>query len=1245
MYSPVVVLLVAFLHGLITNVHVSAEQFPAPAFTMNLTQDANMGVEKRTFRRLGDSSSDGSATAPMFEGLGTHYSFIWVGTPAQRVSVIMDTGSHHTAFPCMGCKCGKHMDPYFDPQKSSTSVIKSCGQDGKKCIFKQSYTEGSSWSAFKVRDKVWVGGPGKEDIKQAHMRSIDFDFGCQESETGLFRTQKVDGIMGLSAAADTLPFQLQAAGLTKTKMFGLCFRTGGGVVTLGGVDTRLHLPVVRGLSAEQQQLNRTSMGGIFFAGLTKAKGWYTVKMIDVLMRPSAGTAGKEKLTAIPAAKSIGGDASRYNAGKGTIVDSGTTDTYLPATLRSQFQALFRTLTGKEYSNKQAYYSKEQFAKLPVIVFRLMGERGEGYLDLEVFPSSYMEHHKEGAGASGGGRYTPRIYLTEGTGAVLGANAINEHNVIFDPDGLRVGFARSLCTYDKVHSSHDFATSTNDVPKTPVKTPAKSSNAAQKTLPEANNKEQQPVVPAAAPKKGGNGAVSASALKKMKAKEVETATSLLGNLPLQPSEPKPTPPTQHLKGTSTKKPAKPTKGTAATVKPSQYNPLFPVPLTPVHKENLASLVAAAADSFVSERNVACRRVLTMPCNARCDRPPSPEIQALDFGVPETPQHRRFEYLQVNKEGEVSVGTASVMYGQEFWRVPSCAEGAAARRSLESMTSAERGLGSLEDEVNAALNFVPQEGSASRIVAQKCSVVCPRLEAGSTDERAEGMESNAGITALLPVRVNTKVGVEETVTACDVQTQTKKHIDVSDTLVPTLGASNVLTVKPVLNNDRKVQCFSVSNAASVKDPAPTSHSEANPEKTGGEDSSRAPAPSSCKATTVVETSCRPYVPDCTHPTAAFAAAGAGKAADPVVIANEIVVVVHLRLQGLHYDTLPAYQEADLLTAFANIFKLDASRVSLTMLPPVGGFPLGTQQASVQVYLRVDPVLDTYLVPEKLQQMVTRISAARKVAKRSMQAVQRSLLSQQVAQLVQAVVNQPTFPEILASAVLEAYPTEGGAAIQPARHGWLVPSGISVVGASALHGGELGPKDKANADKYDADTCAALVSPWKAYFGFGSSALPVVSLEQDRSEGHTFLLYFAMSSCVCLTLLGAGFFLVRRFVRERERSLRERSSASTNSSSGGSGGLFKKLGGYFQQEPQTPEKSSNITPSSINSIGKSNKDNITEESDEEAPQPQKAGRGGHTTHSASQSAHGTGAHKSHQSAHHDRRRKVLQKFAVKR
>jgi hypothetical protein len=64
-------------------------------------------------RRLASSSS------PLFQGMGTHYSFLWVGTPPQRVSVIMDTGSHHTAFPCTGCKCGKHVSS----QRTQSSLI------------------------------------------------------------------------------------------------------------------------------------------------------------------------------------------------------------------------------------------------------------------------------------------------------------------------------------------------------------------------------------------------------------------------------------------------------------------------------------------------------------------------------------------------------------------------------------------------------------------------------------------------------------------------------------------------------------------------------------------------------------------------------------------------------------------------------------------------------------------------------------------------------------------------------------------------------------------------------------------------------------------------------------------------------------------------------------------------------------------------------------------------------------------
>ena len=48
---------------------------------------------------------------------------------------------------------------------------------------------------------------------------------------------------------------------------------------------------------------------------------------------------------------------------------------------------------------------------------------------------------------GNGKYAFRIYLSEPSGFLLGANFMNGHNIIFDQDGGRVGFARSKCKED------------------------------------------------------------------------------------------------------------------------------------------------------------------------------------------------------------------------------------------------------------------------------------------------------------------------------------------------------------------------------------------------------------------------------------------------------------------------------------------------------------------------------------------------------------------------------------------------------------------------------------------------------------------------------------------------------------------------------------------------------------------------------------------------------------------------------
>ena len=48
---------------------------------------------------------------------------------------------------------------------------------------------GSSWKAFKVVDKLWVGGILPTVVPNAKSYTVDFLFGCQTAETKMFRTQ------------------------------------------------------------------------------------------------------------------------------------------------------------------------------------------------------------------------------------------------------------------------------------------------------------------------------------------------------------------------------------------------------------------------------------------------------------------------------------------------------------------------------------------------------------------------------------------------------------------------------------------------------------------------------------------------------------------------------------------------------------------------------------------------------------------------------------------------------------------------------------------------------------------------------------------------------------------------------------------------------------------------------------------------------------------------------------------------
>ncbi len=356
------------------------------------------------------SESDGLIT-PLYQGYGTHFSYVYVGTPPQRQSVIVDTGSHYTAFPCTGCvQCGQHTDTYWDLKNSSTARISKCGKD--PCSFGQSYSEGSSWKAFKVHDKFWVGGLTNAQVVKGPNHAIDFMFGCQTSETGLFRTQLADGIMGMAMAPDTLPYQLVEQNAASANVFAMCFRYGGGIMTIGGVDQRIH-----------------SKSDIFYAGIRSQDGWFTPTLLDVQM---LNTQSGDKT-------SVGMDQSKYNSGKGPIVDSGTTDTYLPSSIAANFKKLFKEISGVTFSNANIPLTETDLVRMPDLVFVLKAEDGATF-EVVMPWTNYIDKVGEG-------KFAFRIYLTEGSGAVLGANFMNGYNVIFDHDRKRVGFAKSDCKYE------------------------------------------------------------------------------------------------------------------------------------------------------------------------------------------------------------------------------------------------------------------------------------------------------------------------------------------------------------------------------------------------------------------------------------------------------------------------------------------------------------------------------------------------------------------------------------------------------------------------------------------------------------------------------------------------------------------------------------------------------------------------------------------------------------------------------
>lgn len=430
----------------------------------------------------------------LYQGYGTHYIDLWVGTPPQRQTVIVGTAAAKTGFPCTGCfNCGEpyHTDEYFDPDQSSTFKATAnckckygfCEPSDQKCYLSQYYIEGSSWRGFESTDVTYAGGPHNidefespvfneadpDDVDPLRAKDFAFNhtFACQDQTEGLFRTQMADGIMGMDNAKESFWYQAYDAGVISKKAFALCLSrktsvsksgTEAGALTMGGHDVRLHTsPMV-------------------YARLDPAVN-FRLTLKKIYLREGGG--GDSALSTIPDLRVSPLDVtdSVYDNYRTVTIDSGTTDTYFPIGFSTAFKDLWEEMAGRSYNHDRMYLTNKELNNLPTILLQLKGyetfnaqnhQNGEnkGQTDAKkvpglaasvdpnnpfdvlvaVPPSHYME-------ITPSGYYVARFYVDDYTfSATIGANSMMGHDVLFDVEEGLLGFAESHCDYTQLEEA-------------------------------------------------------------------------------------------------------------------------------------------------------------------------------------------------------------------------------------------------------------------------------------------------------------------------------------------------------------------------------------------------------------------------------------------------------------------------------------------------------------------------------------------------------------------------------------------------------------------------------------------------------------------------------------------------------------------------------------------------------------------------------------------------------------------------
>ncbi|KAG0619632.1 hypothetical protein M758_4G153600 [Ceratodon purpureus] len=291
-------------------------------------------LENHLIKQLGvESEAAGYSESPVTASTGEYVMELSLGTPPQKFSTIVDTGSDLTWVQCSPCSvCFEQPNPLFDPRASSTYSQTKCDnglckilqeglfvqncKGGNTCNYTYSYGDGSNTLGVLSLETVTLGSSSVPDV----------GIGCGHSNQGSFAG--ADGIVGLGQGSLSLPSQLKPS---IAQIFSYC------LVDLSSTASTSS-PITFGDARENSDAKYTPL-----VANSLAPTYYYVGVEGI-------SVGRQKVEIPDSAFEI----SEMGSG-GVILDSGTTITYWMSEAFTPMLAAFREQISYPETNAGSYF--------------------------------------------------------------------------------------------------------------------------------------------------------------------------------------------------------------------------------------------------------------------------------------------------------------------------------------------------------------------------------------------------------------------------------------------------------------------------------------------------------------------------------------------------------------------------------------------------------------------------------------------------------------------------------------------------------------------------------------------------------------------------------------------------------------------------------------------------------------------------------------------------------------------------